>query len=313
MIHNTLNDGELVRGRDIRELINEINSNELHGDNTTVTVNKARGGTYISVIDQYGGGGDSSAQTLTPFTMSLSKNDEDEQLVNISSGCVFINDTEYFIETNSVNIDSESAGDLFIYLKLSANWKDDDDFLGYPVLTVKEGTEIANTNFAYNSVKFPATDEGHYFYTIGKVVITEKDSVKSYAIEQVAVDNSLFTSNTQNSFTLNRIFQAKANDSADDATYNTYCNKGQAILPEISVNTPTVKTAIAVDESKYYYLKITATQNEYLYLRNWNAEVITSDDLLVNSAEIYYVQIGRAGLAQVQSFEGIFSSTGVVW
>ncbi len=314
MMDNPVYNDDYVKGSDLQQVIDQVNANEVFTDNMTITGNKSEAGMSLSVIDQYGGGGGGGGGGISfPFTMSLVKSDSDEQLVKISSGRVNVNETVYNIEENFVNIESSPIGTAYIYLKLSANWLSGIDFLGYPILTIKTGEDIVNTNFAQNAVQFPATDNGNYFYQIGTVEITEKEGERSYKINQIATTDSFFSSEVQNAFTLNRVFKAKTTDSETDASYDIYCNAGQAVLPEISVNTLTITEQIPIADSRFCYLKITAVQNAYLYFRNWNAEVVFSATALVNDTVTYYVQIGRAGFSMNQSYEGVFSSTGVLW
>ena len=267
------------------------------------------------------GGGGKTPVVEFPFKMSLTKNDAGEQLVTLLGGRVFINNTEYIIESNSININGASVGTLYVYLKLAANWKNESDFLGYPILTVKETAEnadpkpdIAETNFAYNSTKFPATDADNYFYSIGTIEITEKNGKKNYKLNQLAYTDSEFTPFIMNGFGVNRVFAGKGSDEEDDANYEVFVNGGHVVLPDGSDNLNQISETVAITSTVYFYLEIQGTQTENGGWENFLSAIVKEDAFKENTDDFNYFLIAWVDEYGIyKGFDGNFNSGGRIY
>ena len=251
----------------------------------------------------------------SPFKMSLTKNETSERLVTIDTGRVFIDAnsaiTQYLIEKNSINIESESVGTLFIYLKVAANWQLNNAFIGYPILTPKTGEDIAQSNFASNSTKYPATDADNYFYSIGTVDITEAEGVKKYKLNQIAFTDSYFKSYTMNAFTVNRIFKGKASDEEVDADYYLWTNDGQAVLPDSNPIIYGSRCIVGVSDIKHVYLEISASQTSNGGWENFTAKIVYEDNEKSNTDDFNYFLIATNNQNSItQGLLGNFNSGG---
>jgi hypothetical protein len=260
----------------------------------------------------WGQGGKASG-VITPFFMSLKKSDEDEQLVNITSGRVFVDDTTYDIEENNVNIDSYSIGDtVYIYLKVEANWLDGAIFKGYPTLTVLTGEEIENSNFASNSTQFPLTDLGHVFYDIGTVLIEDNGSGgKKHTLSQVAYENVFIESMNMSAFITNKIHEAKTTDSQTDNNYTIFVNAGQVVLPESQELSDQYNFTISNTSDAYAYIKITGVQASNGGWSNFTYEIThnASQQIDTDSVNYYLISFVSNGVISQQRL-GTFDSGG---
>jgi len=257
--------------------------------------------------------------TSAPFQMSLSKGILDEQLITISQGAINVQDTsngviKYSVESNSVDITSFLSGQtVYIYAKIAIDWGDGSGFKGFGTLTVKTGTGIANTNFAANSVRQPATDSDNYFYEIGRVIITDNEGEKEYELNQVAIENGELSAFKSNSFTAVQLFQGKTNDSDTDTTYDIYSNSAFAYLPDNTVTIPRSVDSVSITGEKFVVLKVSATPDNLGFFVNFLAVIEYQSSIPSNTLTDSYYTIATLGGSFTQHQEVDFLSDGRIW
>jgi len=151
MINYILNDSDLVRGRDIRTIIDEVNANEIISDNLTIVVDKNEGGTSIQVIDQFGGGSSPSEEIATfPFQTTMAfDTDEDVFNVSVNAGQVVLPVGQSLLPTYEFT--NPKDVDVYIYLKISG------------VQSINGGWDTFTGVIEESSIQQVNTDDINYF------------------------------------------------------------------------------------------------------------------------------------------------------
>ena len=311
MLNYFLNDDTLVRGSDLRDVIDAINANEVYTDFNTIQATKGNGGTFLSVVDQYGGGGGAGGATSTnPFQISVEKI-EDVQHARITGGTVFTN-VQNFIPENTVDISSYSAGQtIYLYLKVANNWLSGTELMEYPALTV-----LGTTNFFANSVKFPAPDFGHYYYQIGQITVEYVGVPElEYTISQIANENPSIDGLNLQGFSGHSFLAAKTSDTATDTQEERFVNKGFAKLPDSSnVSISTTRDTSSISTARYGNLIIDSTLNSDGFYENFTAELLfENDEGTDTSTKLYFPVATFTDSAVTQNQTGNFISDGRVW
>ncbi len=261
MLNYFINDDALVRGSDLRTIIDEINANEVYTDLDTITATKGNGGTFISVVDQYGGGGGGggAVEPIThPWQMSITTV-EDVKYCKVLGGAIATNITNAVPE-GLVNLSTYGDGDtVYIYARIANDWEVGGSLNSYPTLTVKTGAN--DTNFAGNNVRFPASDLGYYFLPIGTIDVESIPDTSpiqlKYTINQIEKENTSIDGLIFNAFTLTKFLQAKTSDTATDTNYNLYVGSGQVNFPDgTQVTLQQDNTTVGVNAVQDVYVKL---------------------------------------------------------
>jgi len=314
MIENPVYNDDFVKGSDLQQVVDAVNANEVFTDNMTIMGNKSEAGISLSVVDQYGGGGASSATSALPFQLSLTVIN-DVQYASVSTGSI-ITSSQNVVPTGLVDISSYSIGDTVrIYLKVANNWLNGVNPRNHPVLTIVEGEGL--TNFYGNDSVFPASDMDNFFYQIGEVLVSDAgEGEKKYEItSQIAQENAVINEVLLNGFSLLRVLEGKASDIASDTNYSLTMNTGNVKLPDNSnIVIASTTESVAIAGIKNAFIKISATINADGFFESFLAvsefsETPVSDD----STNIYFSIGGLNAGVLTQNQIGDFVSDGRVW
>lgn len=76
ILENPVYNDDVVRGRDLQEVVDAVNANEVFTDNMTIIGSKSEAGMSLSVVDQYGGGvgGGQSGGNVYPVKIQSGSN-----------------------------------------------------------------------------------------------------------------------------------------------------------------------------------------------------------------------------------------------
>ncbi len=226
-----------------------------------------------------------------------------------------------YVPTGLVNLSEYVDGDrVRIYAKVANNWEDGGRLNPSPILTIKTGG--GDTNFAGNNIEFPRPDLGHYFLSVGEIIveaIPDTNPVEfDYNILQIRKTNAGINPLQFKGFTLFGFESAKTVDTEDASTQVIFCTEGYAQTPDGSEIIPESKTTFLRSESqRLVFLNITcekdATNGAY---KNYDTDVVyllTTPDS--TDTDIYYY-IGANfpnSPTTFQVLEGNFLSPARVW
>jgi len=146
MLNYFLNDDTLVRGSDLRDVIDAINANEVYTDFNTIQATKGNGGTFLSVVDQYGGGGGAGALSENyPFKTTMTLDSESNVYnVSVNAGQVVLPVGQELLPVYEFtnNVDS----DVYIYIEISGTQTGNGGWTDYTAEIKEYSTQQVNTD-----------------------------------------------------------------------------------------------------------------------------------------------------------------------